>query len=46
MPDIFPDVRRTDSRSEQNVAVSAWRTCADALFSTRLSGMLPYSQYR
>jgi len=43
MPDIFLDVRRIDYLSEQNVAVSAWRTCADALFSTRVGGMLPYS---
>ena len=34
MPDIFLDLRRVDYRSEQNVAVSAWRACADALFLT------------
>jgi hypothetical protein len=32
MPDIFLDLRRVDYRSEQNIAMSAWRPCAEALF--------------
>jgi hypothetical protein len=43
MPDIFLDLRRVDYRSEQNVAVSAWRACADALFLTPSGGTIPFS---
>jgi hypothetical protein len=43
MPDIFLDLRRVDYRSEQNIAVSAWRPCAEALFFTPSGGTVPFS---
>lgn len=43
MPDIFLDLRRVDYRSEQDVTVSAWRTCADALFPTPGGPTVPFS---
>jgi hypothetical protein len=43
MPDIFLDLRRVDDRSEQNLAVSAWRACAEALFLTPSGGTIPFS---
>jgi hypothetical protein len=43
MADILLDLRRVDYATDQNVAVSAWRACADALFLTAGGGTVLYS---
>ena len=43
MPDLFLDLRRIDYVSDQNVAVSAWRAYAEALFVTPGGVLVPFS---
>jgi hypothetical protein len=43
MADILLDLRRVDFSSDQNVAVSAWRASADAVFLTASGKTVAYS---
>ncbi len=43
MPDVSLDLRRIDFVSDQNVAVSAWRAYAEALFITPTGTQVSYS---
>jgi hypothetical protein len=44
MVDIFLDLRRVGYSSDQNVGVSAWRACVDALFLTPSGASISFSR--